>query len=197
MTSILFFCLVQPLTLIEPVYPPNTVTGGIVVASLHISSGTVEDLNILSGEEPFLSSTKAALIRWRFAKGNKEDSILAIVYYRQPNFYSVGSAEKHLNDESTEPSLPYPIIVFEPAYTADALGQGSVVLKLEISEKGGVSQVEILQELGSLTQSSMDAIKKWQFKPAKDEQGKDVPKTVYAVVVFRFPLVAPTPSNTR
>ena len=78
-------------TVVGPLYPPNAVSGGTVVAELVSGAGGVSDIKILSGEEPFVSSSRAALQSWNLHP-EKDGGDLVVVHFRQPNLYYMGDA---------------------------------------------------------------------------------------------------------
>jgi len=61
---------------------------------------------------------------------------------------------------------------------------------LDVSEEGEVSDVRVIEGMGGLTDASIDAAREWKFVPVKDAQGKPTRSHAYAVLVYRFPLVA-------
>jgi hypothetical protein len=87
--------------------------------------------------------------------------------------------------------------VEEPAYPVNALGEGSVVFKVEIRASGEVARVETVKRLGSLTQAGMEALKGWSFVPAKDDAGRAIPSEAFVVFVFRTPVLSPSHQAPR
>ncbi len=188
--AVVFKLVLSSISIVDPMYPPNAVMGGTVVAELHFASGAVQGLNILSGEEPFVSSCKSALAQWLFHP-EQSDNELVIVHFRQPYLYFWGSTKEEIPPAKQPGRLPYPKYLIQPSYPADAQGQGSVVLRAEISAEGRVSDVKVVQSMGALTGAGIDAVQKWEFLPAKDVRGMNAPSHAYVVLVFRFPLMAP------
>ena len=117
---------------------------------------------------------------------------LVIVHFRQPNLYSLGDTTEKFKPAQLNESLPYPTRIVPPSYPPDALGQGSVVLRVKISEEGRVTEVQVVKGMGVLTNASTEAVRKWEFIPAKNEQGIDSSSHAYAVFVYRFPLTTPS-----
>ena len=171
---------------VGPVYPQNTVSGGTVVAELHFVSGEVERIRILYGGEPFAGSCREALAQWRTDSGLTGDEIV-VVHFRQPYLYPVGDAREEINLKMAKRELPYPVLIFQPSYPPNAVGQGSVILRADISENGTVSDTHVIRSMGVLTEASVTAVRKWSFTPAVDEEGKKTPSHAYAVLVYRFP----------
>lgn len=177
------------LSVVDPVYPPNAVGRGTVVAQLRMSAGAVKSVTILSGEEPFSSSCKSALAQWRLPAGQDGDE-LVVVHFRRPELNYAGDSGQRISPAKPIESMAYPEYVVTPAYPANALGQGGVVLRTDISAEGWVVDVRVVKSMGILTDASVDAVKKWKFVPARDSHGNKTPAHAYTVLVFRFPTIA-------
>jgi TonB family protein len=175
-------------TVVGPLYPPNVVSGGTVIAELVSGAGGVSDIKILSGEEPFVSSSRAALQSWNLHPG-KAGGDLVIVHFRQPNLYYMGDAQEEIRCAGADPSMPCPKYVTGPAYPAQAVGQGSVILKVEVAADGSILSVRTIQAMGALTDVSVTAVRKWKFTPAENARGLKEASHAYAVFVYRFPLI--------
>jgi TonB family protein len=178
------------LSTVEPLFPPNATMGGTVVAEVQFASGNAASVKILSGAEPFVNSCKTALSKWHTDQ-DKDSQELIVVNFRQPYLYSIGSDKEKIDSEAPIGSLPYPTDVVSPSYPADALGQGSVILRTDISAEGRVTDIQVVKSLGILTDSSIAAVRKWKFTPAKNSLGKGIPAHAYVVFVYRYVLVQP------
>lgn len=162
-----------------PAYPPNTVAGGTVVAELQVEEGRVAGVKILSGEEPFAASVRAALEAWELDSDEKGNE-LVVAHFRQPYLFDVGDTAGRVPPGQPGEGLPYPKHIVAPVYAANASGRGSVILRVGISSDGEVSEIDVIKPLGVLTEASIEAVKKWKFSgPAQSR--------VYAVLVFREP----------
>jgi TonB family protein len=175
-------------TVVGPKFPPNAVSGGTVVAAVLSGAVGVSDIKILSGEEPFVSASRAALQRWNLHP-EKDGADLVVVHFRQPNLHYIGDAGEEIRCVGANPSMPCPKYVVAPAYPPQAVGQGSVILKVEVAADGSVLDVRTLQAMGVLTDVSVAAVRKWKFTPAEDERGIREASHAYAVFVFRFPVI--------
>jgi TonB family protein len=189
LSSVIFQLLFGLISTIEPAFPPHAVSGGTVITALHFVSGNVNKVEILYGEEPIIGSCKAALSKWREEAGVDSDR-LVIVHFRQPNLYEMGDSKEAISLKRKEISLPYPRTIIHPAFPPNALGQGSVILKADISDKGTVANVQAIESMGILTDSSIKAVRQWDFEPARDQEGKATQAQAYVVIVYRLPIVA-------
>jgi TonB family protein len=185
-----FWAVFSTSTFVDPAYPPYAITGGTVVAELHSVSGKVEELEIHSGEEPFLDSAKSALEQWSLHPDNDGED-LVIVHFRQPHLYYLNDASENIGGARPLGHLPYPKTIVGPDYPVQVSGQGSVILKIEISSEGSVTDVRAEKTAGALTDVSIDAVRKWKFLPAEDERGIATASSAYAVLVYRFPIIGP------
>ena len=173
---------------VGPLYPSNAVSGGTVVAELVSGTGGVSEIKILSGAEPFVSSSRAALQRWNLHP-EKNGGDLVVVHFRQPNLYYMGDAQEEISCAGADPSMPCPKYVVGPAYPAQAEGQGSVILKVDVAADGSILKVGTIQAMGVLTDVSVAAVRKWKFTPAEDARGVKEASHAYAVFVYRFPVI--------
>jgi TonB family protein len=189
-SAVSLWLMLGTLSIVDPLFPPHATMGGTVVAEVHFASGDISSVRILSGEEPFVDSCKSALSKWH-ADQEQDGDELVVIYFRQPYLYTLGSDSEKIKPEAPKGSLPYPIDVVSPSYPVDALGQGSVVLRTDISADGRVTDMQVIKSLGQLTNSSMAAVRKWKFTPAKNKLGKSIPAHAYVVFVYRYVLIQP------
>ncbi len=182
---------VIPLSITEPLFPPNARGGGTAVFAVRITAGKAAEVTELYGQEPFSSSGSQALSEWKFPP-DASVATLVVVCYRRPEFLITGTATQELSPSRLEPELPFPQVVVEPEYPPNTTAQGSVVLNLEIARDGSLGQVEVIKPVGALTQAAIQAVRKWRFTPARDKKGNAVESQVFAVLVFRAPLMVPT-----
>ncbi len=84
---------------------------------------------------------------------------------------------------------PVPIFKPEPPYTPEAKKaklQGSLALDVTIDAAGNVRDVRVIHALGGgLTESAVNTVRTWKFKPAT-RRGKPVPVEVMVEVTFKF-----------
>jgi TonB family protein len=190
LAMILLWSTLGSISVVGPAYPPNAASGGTVIAELRFAAGKVENLKMLSGEGgAFADSCREALAQWH-RDSPADGEALVIVHFRQPYLYFWGNRKEAIRPAKVEGLLPYPTFIVQPAYPADAQAQGSVVLQLSISDEGNVTDVKTIQAVGALTSPSVEAVRDWKFKPAEDAQGNRKPSIAYAVLVYRYPVLA-------
>ncbi|MBZ5496804.1 MAG: energy transducer TonB [Acidobacteriia bacterium] len=186
--AVLMLAFAEAVTVVGPAYPPNAIAGGNVVALLHVSAGSVKQVEILQGDPPFVAPARASLGSWRF-KATENSNVLVVVNFRSPNLYSTGSAAQKLAVSHPVPGALYPTNVIEPAYPPNSMAEGSVVLHLDVTEAGSVSSVKVVQGLGSLTAACSAAARQWRFVPARNQKGMVTASEAYAVCVVRRPIL--------
>jgi TonB family protein len=177
-------------SVVDPVYPPYAIGGGTVVAQVTVAGGAVKKIGFLSGTEPFVSSCKDALARWSLLSDSNGRELI-VVHFRSPQVYSTGGVEQRIGYSKQAESLPYPRRVVEPAYPPMGSGQGSVTLRADISADGRVAGLRVVKSLGAFTEMSMDAVRRWEFVPARDSRDKATASHTYVVLVFRSPVMRP------
>src|SRR5512138_1323347 len=105
--ALLSWVLSEAVVVVGPAYPPNAFAGGNVVAVLHVSSGAVAGVDVLSGDAPFAEPAQAALGAWRFDAAQSGD-VLVVVNFRTPTLYAIGSAAQKVPKAAALPGLAYP-----------------------------------------------------------------------------------------
>jgi protein TonB len=87
----------------------------------------------------------------------------------------------------TQPEI---ILKVNPKYPEEAKKEkieGIVILEIIIEPDGKVSDIKALQDPDSrLTAAAIEAVRQWQFQPARDEQGK--PRRVLSSLTINFDL---------
>ena len=178
-----------PISTVDPAFPPHAVGGGTVIAALDVSGGSVNRVTLLEGQEPFASCARSALASWKFAQATEPARVTVVVFFRHPNGTSIGPSVRRVPPPRRgSADGPYPLSVAEPAYPPQGVGQGSVVLGLDLTAAGGIDKIEAVRQLGVCTDAGIQAVRQWRFTPARDASGKAVPSKAYVVFVFR-PLV--------
>ena len=186
------FALGDPISVTGPVYPPDAVAGGTVVAALQVIAGSVTQVEILAGEEPFATSARDALRGWRFKPRTGAERIPVVLNFRNPNLFALSPKDQDptaLRKSHGPSDVPLPRHVVEPVYPANVIGQGSVILRLEIDDSGNVSDVNGVKSDGGLTDPCTKAVRAWKFAPARDQSGRQARSQAFAVCVFRDPVL--------
>ena len=73
-----------------------------------------------------------------------------------------------------------------PEFAKEAQIQGRVVLSVCITTSGRVCNIHVEQGVTGLNDAAMDAVKRWEFDPARDEQGRPLAVWFSIPVDFHF-----------
>jgi TonB family protein len=187
-----------------PVYPPEARAGGIQgVVALKVTitnTGTVEDVQVISGPQELRQSTIDAVKQWKFDPSWDHGYSVGVktigVIYSLPNVVPVvGPAPPA--DEAAAGVKQYggdvkaPMIIYKvnPDYTELAKTdkvEGTVIVSLVVDEHGLPQHVKLLRGLGDgLDEKAVEAVKKYVFKPGTEN---DKPVAVYLNVEVKFQL---------
>ena len=80
------------------------------------------------------------------------------------------------------------VAVAYPAYPIDAASVGAVVVQVKVDADGKVEDVKAIRSFYPFTQFSLNAAKKWQFRPATFN-GEPVASNVAIAFVYSPPVV--------
>ncbi len=174
---------------VAPVYPVTAYRGGTVVAALELAKGSVQDVKIVSGDKPFVGPVVDALRQWRFPEDRTNPAIV-IVNFRGPDLYSMGSAQHAVDARGVPDSLPRPRNVTEPRYPPNSLGQGGVILQIDLTRKGAIAKSRLLKGGGDLAQACTEAVRHWKLDPPKKIAADAPAPEAFAVCVFRQPVLS-------
>ncbi|MGP8260499.1 MAG: TonB family protein [Acidobacteriaceae bacterium] len=195
-----------------PVYPPEAKAAGIQgVVALKVTitnTGTVEDIQVISGPQELRQSTIDAVKQWKFDPSWDHGYSVGVktigAIYSLPSVAPVvGPAppadEAAAGVKQFGGDVTAPRIISEPwpGYTELARRdkvEGVVTVGLVVDEHGLPQHVKLLRGLGDgLDEKAVEAVKKYVFKPAM-ENGK--PVAVYLNVEVKFQL-ADIPAQTQ
>jgi TonB family protein len=190
-----------PMSLVPAPYPSQALFGGEVVLDALISpSGTVSDVKVVHGDEPFLAKALDAVQTWTFfpasAGERAAEQRLAITFqfpqpYVPPRAPTVHHYEADLASfkaqDAAEDGAALPTTTVEPEYPVASNAEGSVILYESIDREGNVASVQSVSGAGPFTAAVAAASREWQFAPAM-QSGAAVNSAAIVVVTFRRPL---------
>jgi hypothetical protein len=205
-----------PYSLVPAPYPQQSLAGGeVLLDALVARTGTISDIRVVSGQEPFLAAALGAVHSWTFIPahfaGHATEARVAIVF-QFPNPYipprtatthhyrdaGVGKSQAATdgaaprNDESRAARATETL---SPQYPAAANSKGgSVILRESVDGSGRVAAVDTVLNDGPLTASVEAAAQKWIFAPAQ-KSGAAIDSTAIISVTFREPLIISAPSH--
>jgi TonB family protein len=179
---------------VKPVYPREAKAAGregrVELQVLIARDGSVQDVEVISGDPPFTDAAGEAVRQWRYSPTLLNGEPIAVETQVDVNFTLSNSAGNRpvfrVGNGVTAPRVQYKV---EPEYTPearDAKIQGTVVLSVEISPEGVAQNVRVEESLDpGLDQKAMDAVKQWRFQPGTKD-GEAV--TVQATIEINFRL---------
>lgn len=168
-------------------FPPTGVASGAVVTILDLREGRVRATETTYGSEPFAVAASEAFSEWVFAPA-KTGKLLAVTVFRAPHLFSQSSGAWSIGPWKAPAGIPAPALLTEPAYPANATGDGNVVVHLEIDDKGSVGGTLVLKPLGGFTAACVEAAKGWRFVPARAGDDAAMASEAVAICVFKAPL---------
>jgi TonB family protein len=183
-----------------PLPPPQVVGWSEVVLHATVSAaGVVEKVAALRGTEPLTGILLAAVDEWRFepamlAGERVNAQVLVAAVYRPPtllNTPGLGQPPRDLTAPSGE--APFPTVTSPPAYPANALGDGVVLVEVLVGTSGEVKAATVIRSSGTgFNSSAIQAATEWRLRPALREK-VPVPSFAYLVFGFRQPVVVTRP----
>ena len=181
-----------PLSLVAAPYPSEVFSGGeVVLDALVESSGSLGDIRILGGENPFLQKVLAAVQTWTFLPARSGEKVvetrIGIVFQFPGSLTSVRAPQGH-NYAGRMADVPergaLPMDAPEPESSQTKLAEGSVILCEQVDSRGKVDFVEVIRGQESPTAATVDAARQWRFAPGR-RGGADSDSEVIVVVTFR------------
>jgi hypothetical protein len=186
-----------------PAQIPQALGGGEVVLELSIDSrGAVAQVERVRVTPPYADLVANAAAEWRFEPAtvmlegrttSVAASVLVIAVFRPASFYSgpaPGVAPQVLRAPS--PRVPRVESIVMPAYPPTAMGDGIVLVEVEMSGRAEPRNYRIVGPPSGFDDAALDAVRAWRFGAPRTPDVGD-PLFVYAVVGFRAPLAPVTP----
>jgi TonB family protein len=202
-----------PLSLVTAPFPSQSFFGGEVLLDALIGrDGTVSDIKVMHGDQPFLEKALNAVRTWTFhparVDGGPVDARMTIAFeFPQPYVVPRSPTVHHYaaNSGSGSPSDPagdvasdsaaVPTITVEPEYPSVMSRGGNVILEESIDSRGHLGVLRVEQGKDSLDIAAVAAASEWSFAPAT-HAGAAVDSNAIVVVVFRSPLsTGPVPRH--
>ena len=184
-----------PLSVVSTPYPPQALFGGeVVLDALVDARGNLTELNVVSGQPPFLAPVLDAVRTWTFdparVNGEPVEGRINIVFQFPQSFLPpLTSQERTFAAPSNSADhAALPVYTREPNYPPTTVVQGSVAIFASVDDQGQVSSTRVLQELAPLTDPTLAALNVWRFAPAAHD-GANTQSATVVVVTFRRPAI--------
>ncbi|MGH9573789.1 MAG: TonB family protein [Candidatus Acidiferrales bacterium] len=194
-----------PLSLVAAPYPPSLFGGEVLLDAAIDRNGTLSDVKVLHGDQPFLKQALDAVRTWTFVPQTQSDRAnearIAIAFqFPQPYAPPRRPTVHHFDREtmatavkiSTRSETPVDssasvMTSFEPNYPPATNAGGSVILYESIDREGRIHEVRALSGTEPLRSAAIFAANEWQFSPAIHD-GHATDSEAILVITFRQPL---------
>ena len=190
-----------------PQIPVQAVSGGEVALEVSVSrTGRVTGVKPLRHTAPFTDAVSAAVRTWSFAPAEDapeapagmepdptartpiDSTVLVIGLFRPPALFGVTLGDPPKNVAAPSGAAPFPMAPLEmPAYPANALNDGLVMLELDVASHGGVAGIGVVRSAPPFDQAAIGAASSLIFKPGRVHD-RAAAAFVYVVAAFRQPV---------
>jgi TonB family protein len=178
-------------------YPVNTQAAGAVSLLLSLDNNAqIQNTQALRDIPPLTNSVQDAVQLWTFRpailKGNPASSEISLTVIFNVFNPAGGAAYQSLvlaPAQSTYPDAsqftpPQITLASFAKYPAASTAQGTVVLDVTIGRGGQPKQIRIINDVPTLTQQAVNAIKTWKFNAATIK-GQPIPAQIIIAFVFQ------------
>jgi len=201
------------LTKVDPVYPAEAkaahVQGAVILHAIISKTGTVEKLEVISGNGMLVNAARDAVSKWTYKpymlNGQPVEVETSITVNYTLGDSTAASGPVPPADEASDGvkqirgDVIGPVLIYvpEPEYTELARQdkvEGFVLINMVVDEQGLPQHLHVSRGLGDgLDEKALEAVRQYRFKPAT-ENGK--PVAVYLNVEVNFELAA-SPAQIR
>jgi TonB family protein len=200
-----------------PPTPVDAVAGGEVFVQATVArTGRVSDVVALRITPPFTQPVVAAIRGWLFQPAEEtrpatpggprpimseavESKVFVGCVFRPPtlNTPTVGEPPKDVGVATDDVVVPLSTVT--PVYPPLAHVDGTVLVRVTVSENGSVRSVATIRSVAGLDDAAVSAARRWTFRPARIH-GRLQETFAYLVFAFRQPVTSlsasPEPSST-
>jgi TonB family protein len=133
----------------------------------------------------------AALHSWRFSPAKRNGEPVDAIAQVDIDF-SLAEAPPIEYDDVNRPAISGPTVLMrvEPKYTDEARQArvvGTVILQAVVQTNGTANILKVVKPLPlGLTESALEAIQQWKFRPAVSRNGKEIPVAINIEVDFNL-----------
>ena len=100
-------------------------------------------------------------------RGNDTETTVCHLFSAMAAIMLAGLCSAEAPSPNAGPFEPADIVsATDIAYPTKSIAVGTVVLQVTVDEKGLVESVRPIREIQSLTETAVESVRKWQFKPA-------------------------------
>jgi TonB family protein len=182
-------------------FPVGSVASGIVVVDVSLNSkGDVTSTSILRGIASLTPVATSSVEAWKYRPasvgGTPQASLLRVAFAFRPRVIMASPPvfEPMLKGDVTMDAksgyIPPGVLgVSYAAYPIDAATVGAVVAMVEVGADGKVGDVKLIRSYNPFNRFSLEAAKKWQFRPATF-RGEPVASIIVIAFVNSPPIIS-------
>jgi TonB family protein len=178
-------------------YPVDTQAVGAVSLLLSLDNNAqIQNIQALRDYPPLTNSVQDAVQLWTFRpavlKGNPVSSEISLTVIFNVFNPAGGAAYQSLvlapsqstNPDASQFTPPQITLASFAKYPAASTAQGTVVLDVAIGRAGQPKQIRVINDVPTLTQQAISAIKTWKFNAAT-MKGQPISSQIIIAFVFQ------------
>jgi TonB family protein len=173
--------------------PYEARAAGLVVLEADVDEhGVVSSVETIKDLEPFGPGLRKSVSAWTFEPARKDGVAVAqpvlVVGAFRPAMVMFAAPSAPPQPPSDAPHrIPYPTYIGIPPYPPNMIGAAAVLVETEIGADGAVSSARAVGQASAFDDASVEAAKRWQFRPAQHD-GQPVASRAYLLFVYRQPV---------
>jgi TonB family protein len=195
---------VKVLKKVNPIYPQMAmykgIQGRVLMDAIVAPNGKVRETQLVEGNQMLADAFKSALNKWRFEPQLRDGKPIAFITRVAMTFANDQPGMRQTRvpaDPSADPKVVKVapgvasgnlITRVAPIYPREAHNEGiegTVVLHARIGTDGAIHDLQLISGPPELTESAMDAVRLWRYKPYT-VNGQPVPVDTTISVNFHF-----------
>jgi TonB family protein len=183
-------------------FPVGSIASGIVVVDVSLDSkGDVTRTDVLRDIASLTSTATSTVRAWKYRPATLGGTPLAspvrvafvfrpsVILAAPPSFAPLLLEGDVTTDVASGYTPPGIVAAAYPAYPIDAASVGAVVVRVKLDADGMVKEVTAIRSFRPFTRSSMEAAKKWQFRPAT-LHGEPIASNIAIAFVYSPPVLS-------
>lgn len=180
-------------------YPFTTTGTQWVVLDLETSPhGGVQSVQILQGASPFLEVVLSTVRQWEFTSatpGAGQRHVTAVFMFRPRDIFSGSPISTNQLYRQNSDSGPFPVVLSDPGYPGNSVGEGLTILDMQLSASGDVNDVRVVRDEPGLASHTEKVARTWKFQPAIRNRAAANGTLIVAAWYLR-PVLFNNPPNT-
>ena len=169
--------------------PLDVRSGGIAAYDVRIDEkGAVAGAEMVQDVAPYGDQLRESLWSWHFEPALEDgrpvaSRVLVLGFFRPPMLNFPAPENPRYKTTRAPAEIPWPTSVAPPPYPPNALGNGVVVLEVDVSAGGEVTATRTVSSPTPFDAAATDAARQWRFRPAQRE-GRDAAARIFMVFSF-------------